>query len=91
MLGEINLASRFLGAKFGRGNDVPDGVYAVPYDAHNGKAFMKLEVKNGQPSGRENYMLYWDEELTISWYNQPKPLISKESKFSKRFRLLMKA
>lgn len=88
MLSEFNQVKRFLGAKFGYGENIPDGIYAIPTETSKGDAFMKMEFKNNNSIGKDNFTLFWDEELTKSWYTEPKPYILKESKFSKAFRKL---
>jgi hypothetical protein len=88
MLSEFLQAKRFLGAKFGYGEPIRDGVYAVPTMTSKGKAFFRLEMQNQSPTGTENFRLFWDEKLTISWYEKPKPYFKKESKWSSAFREL---
>lgn len=88
MLSEINQAKRFLGAKFGYGENIPDGIYSIPTQTSKGNAFMKYEIKNNNQHGENNYMLFWDENLTISWYTSKKPIFLNESAFSKAFRKL---
>ena len=90
MLSEMNLAKRYLGARFGYGEPIPDGIYAIPCKTSKGNAFMKMEIKNDKPAGDKNFWLFWDEELTISWYNTENPKCS-ESPFSKAFRKLINA
>ena len=90
MLQEVKEVKKFLGAKFGYGEFIPDGVYAIPTNTRKGKAFMKYESKNGSQSGEDNFHLYWDEKLTMSWFDCKKPLFLKESKFSKAFRKLQR-
>jgi len=90
MLSEINQVKRFFGIKFGYGEVILDGIFAVPTSTSKGKAFMKMEVVNGEPSGSQNFLLFWDEDLTISWYDTPKPIGLKESDFSKAFRNIEK-
>lgn len=86
MMSEMNQVKRFFGAKFGYGEPLQDGVFAVPTETSKGKAFMRMEVSKGEPAGKDNFKLFWDEELTVSWYDEPKPSELKESKFSKAFR-----
>ena len=88
MIAEMNQAKRFLGAKFGYGETLQDGIFAIPTTTSKGDAFMKMEIVNGNPGGKDNFMLFWDEALTISWYNSEKPTDVKESEFSKAFRKL---
>ncbi len=90
MLSEVNTVKRFLGIKFGYGEIIPDGVYAVPCTTSKGNAFMKMTFKDGQPFGKRNYWLFWDEKLTIDWYDNPKPFFRKETKFTKLFRKIEK-
>lgn len=86
-MNEMLIAKKFLGIKFGYGEPIRDGVYAVPIDTSKGKAFMKLEMKNGNAEGRDNFSLFWDEELTNSWYyTDTSPIDFKESNFSRLFR-----
>lgn len=88
MLSEFNQVKMFLGAKFGHIAVIPDGIYSIPTNTSKGKAFMKMEFKNNNAIGKENFKLFWDENLTISWYDSKKPFFIKESKFSKAFRKL---
>ena len=88
MLREFNEVKRFLGTKFGMDENVPDGVYAIPTKTSKGNAFMRFESKNNTAFGSDNFKLYWDENLTISWYDSKKPFFRKESKFSKQYRKL---
>lgn len=90
MISEQNLAQRYLGARFGLATNTPNGVYAIPCETSKGKAFFKLELKDGHWSGEKNFHLFWDEALTISWYNKPRPWFLKESEFAKAFRKLEK-
>lgn len=86
MTNEFLQAKRFLGIKFGYGEPIKDGIYAVPTQTSKGKAFMKIEYKNQMLAGDKNFHLYWDEKLTLNWYETPKPFSINESKFSKLFR-----
>lgn len=88
MLSDYLQAKRFLGAKFGYGEILPDGVYAVPCDSSKGKAFFRLEIRNNNVEGAKNFHMFWDESLTISWYDKPKPFFRKESKWATQFRIL---
>lgn len=88
MLAEFNEVKRFLGTKFGMGENVPDGIYAIPTKTSKGNAFMRFESKNNTAFGNDNFKLYWDEKLTISWYDLKKPFFLKESIFSKVYRKL---
>ena len=87
MLQEFNEVKRFLGTKFGLGENVPDGVYAIPVKTSRGNAFMRFESKNNTAFGNNNFKLYWDENLTISC-DSKKPFFRKESKFAKQYRKL---
>ena len=87
-MAEMNQVKRYFGARFGYGEPLQDGVYAVPTQTSKGKAFMRMEVVGGEPSGNENFILFWDEELTVSWYKSPKPESFTESEFAKAFRKL---
>lgn len=89
-MSEFNQAKRFMGIKFGYGEPCQDGVYAIPTETSKGKAFMRLEIKDNNPAGNDNFKLYWDEKLTKSWYDKPKPKVFTESKFSKLFRQIEK-
>jgi hypothetical protein len=91
MMAEMNLAKRFLGAKFGVGEKIKDGVYAIPTTSSKGNAFMRLEMKGGEGAGSDNFKLFWDEALTLDWYAGPKPGKIAESKWVKAFRALEKA
>ena len=90
MTTEFNEAKRFLGIKFGYGEPIKDGLYAIPTTTSKGDAFMSLQIKDGNPFGNGNFKLYWDEDLHISWYNKPKPENLKQSKFAKLFRQISK-
>ncbi len=90
MMAEMKLSKRFFGVKFGYGELLQDGVFAIPTTTSKGDAFMKMEIVEGLPSGSQNFLLFWDEELTISWYDTPKPLNLKESIFSQTFRNIIK-
>lgn len=87
MMNEMLIAKRFLGIKFGYGERIRDGIYAIPIDTSKGKAFIKLEMKNGNAEGNDNFSLFWDEELSNSWYyTKTPPTDFKESEFSRLFR-----
>lgn len=88
MMAEMNQVKRYFGARFGYGEPLPDGVYAIPTKTSKGPAFMKMEVSGGEESGSDNFYLYWDEGLTISWYGSRKPEGLTESPFAKAFRKL---
>lgn len=47
------------------------GTYAVPTETSKGKAFMKVVLSLS--GGLSCFYLFWDPELTISWYDNPKP------------------
>lgn len=85
MLTEVNEAKRYIGARFGYGQPVPDGTYPIPTETSKGKAFMALTAKDGKMG---NFKLFWDEELKVSWYDNPMPENLIESKWSKAFRKL---
>ena len=57
MFEEINQVKRFLGAKFGIGENIPDGIYAIPTNTSKGNAFMKYEIKNNAQHGDGNYVV----------------------------------
>ena len=87
MLAEIRLVRKYLGLRFGSGEPIPDGRYAIPCDTSRGQAFMAYNVKDWQQTGEDNYSLYWDEQLTLSWYNiKEKPEGLVESELSTKFR-----
>jgi hypothetical protein len=86
MITEMMQVKRFLGIKFGYGEPIADGVYAIPTTTSKGNAFMKLEMKEGNAEGKDNFSLYWDEKLTLSWYYTDKPENLEEGKFSTLFR-----
>ena len=70
MLAEVNKAKDFLINKFGSADKVKAGTYSVPTTTSKGDAFMKVVVDdNGSLS---DFHLFWDEELTISWYTHRK-------------------
>jgi len=74
MLAEFNEAGNYLKKRFPDGN-APDGIYAIPTQTSKGDAFMRLQLKDNKSFGGDNFSLYWDEELTISWYTNEKPVI----------------
>jgi hypothetical protein len=88
MVFQMAQARRFLGAKFGYGETIPDGIYAVPIETTKGEAFMKAEVINNEYAGKGNFKLFWDEVLSVSWHDAPKPPELVESEFAKAFRNL---
>lgn len=88
MLAEFNQVKRFLGAKFGIGENVPDGIYAIPTQTSRGDAFMKFVSKDNRGNGIDNFRLFWDENLTISWADNEKPESISESEYSKQYRKL---
>lgn len=86
MLSELREAKRYLGARFGYGERIPNGDYAVPTNTSKGNAYMKVVVSSdGSISG---FNLFWDQEMEYDW-NGPKPESTFESAFSKSFRILM--
>lgn len=88
MILEILTAKRYLGARFGIGETIPDGVYPIPIYTSKGKAFMRYEVRNNEAYGSDNFKLFWDEALTLCFDTTSKPFFVKESKFSAAFRKL---
>lgn len=88
MMSEMNQVKRFLGTKFGYGEPIQDGIYAVPTETSKGNAFMRMEIVNGNPAGKDNFKLFWDEELSLSWYDMPNPNYTCESDFAIAFRQL---
>jgi hypothetical protein len=86
MLTEVLEVKRYLGCLFGVGENIPDGVYAIPTKTSKGNAFMRCEIKNNEFFGNTNYKLFWDEKLKICWYTNRKPLFRKESKYNKIYR-----
>lgn len=92
MIAEVKLVKRFLGAKFGYGEELQTGVYAVPAWAGNRKAFMRIEISHGNFSGEHNFKLYWDEDLKLPYkMEKKKPRVKRDSKFAKAFRKLEEA
>lgn len=89
MIAEALQVKRYLGARFGYGEPIPNGIYAVPTSTSKGKAYMRIEIKDGKNYGDNNFSLYWDEQLTLSWHKDKKPLYpKKESAFAAQFRKL---
>ncbi len=67
MIAELNEVKKFFNDKFGEGNHVPCGIYAVPTQTSRGNAFMRVKVTNdGKLS---HFDLWWDKELKTSWYD----------------------
>lgn len=89
MLKEFREVKRFIGLKFGMGEPVTDGVYAIPTETSKGPAFMRMEFKNSEPNGKDNFELFWDEKLTMPWDKFP-PAIVKQSKFATAYREVLK-
>lgn len=91
MIQEQLLTKKYLGARFGYGERVPDGIYAVPCDSSRGNAFMKIVIfENEIDKTENNFSLYWDEQLTKTWYGKNKEEEEmQESNFSLKFRELM--
>jgi hypothetical protein len=83
MRNELNLLKKYVGAKFGYGEPIPDGTYAVPAQE---SAFLKVQIQDQKPVGNDNFTLYWDENLTIKQEGSIKPNNLTESKFSELFR-----
>ena len=72
MLAEVNKAKDFFKNKFGEplSETVKVGAYAIPTQTSKGDAFMKVVVSD---TGLLHcFELFWDEELTISWYTHKK-------------------
>ena len=87
MLSEVKQVKRFFGIKFGMGEKIEDGIYAVPTETSRGPAFMKMEIIDGEFGGKDNFHLWWDEQLTINWYKtEERPADLKESRFAILFR-----
>lgn len=91
MLKDAKLVKQYFGLRFGIGERCSDGVYAVPCETSKGNAFMKMTIKNNEFSGKDNFSLFWDEKLTLSFYDTPKPNVFRESLFSDLFRRIIKA
>ena len=90
MIAEQLYVKKYLGARFGIGEKVPDGIYAIPIDAAKGIAFIRLELKNGKGVGDSNFSLFWDEALTVSYYDNDQPSKPEiNSTYSQLFRQLM--
>lgn len=89
MLSEVKLVKRYLGARFGYGEALPAGTYAVPCRTSKGLAFMKAEVRSDGNLG--GFDLFWDEELKHDWHTQPRPSGLGESQFARSFRDLEEA
>ena len=66
MLSEVNEAQKYLKAKFGD-NPPKAGRYAVPTKTSKGDAFMEVTLSEDMKLG--SFRLFWDEELTKSWYD----------------------
>lgn len=88
MLAEIKLCKRYIGVKFGYGEPIPAGTYAVPaITSHGQPCFMKLLIDESKNmSGMD---LFWNEALTIPYDGKTKPEGITESSFSSTFRYLM--
>jgi NADPH-dependent 7-cyano-7-deazaguanine reductase QueF-like protein len=87
MLAEVRKSKQYIGLRWGYGEHIPDGRYAIPCDTSRGTAFMALNMKDDNFQGADNFHLYWDEQLTLSWYDikgKPEGLV--ESEFSIKFR-----
>lgn len=89
MLSEVKLVKRYLGARFGYGEPLPPGTYAVPCWTSKGPAFMKVEVNSAGDLG--GFALFWDEELKHDWHTQARPRAMQESVFARCFRDLEEA
>lgn len=59
----------FLEIKFGVGNHIPKGTYAIPTKTGttNEEVWMKVRVLDD--GNFTNFNLFWDEALTISWHS----------------------
>lgn len=68
MILEFQQVKKYFNDRFGI-SIIPDGVYAVPKTTSKGHAFMRAEIKNGDLYGKNNFILFLDEELTKSWYD----------------------
>ncbi len=70
MFTEVDETKEFFNKKFGEGNHVPYGIYAVPYKSSRGDCFSRVKVTHdGKMS---DFNLFWDEEFKISWYTHNK-------------------
>lgn len=72
MTSEINDTKKYFDDKFGIGNRVPAGEYAVPYESSRGKAFMRVRISDDVEQKISGIYLFWDEALTIDWYYKEK-------------------
>lgn len=91
MMAEVKQAKRYLGARFGMGETIPTGSYAVPtqkYDRLKNEyrmAFMAVLVTTG--GGMSGFGLFWDEQLQHPC-DKPRPARLKQSRFAMAFRML---
>lgn len=67
MLTEVREAKEFFKKLFGEGKNVPHGIYAIPKKTSRGKAYMRVKVSND--GNLSCFDLWWDEALTLSWYD----------------------
>lgn len=68
MLSEINEVQQYFKNKFGSTKNTPDCIYAIPTNTSRGVAFMRIEIKDAELHGKNNFMLFKDDELKESWY-----------------------
>jgi hypothetical protein len=71
MITEVNEAKKWFQKKFDDLSGVPPGDYAIPTRTSKGPAFMRVTIDKNK--GMSNFDLWWDEEMTKSWYTEPKP------------------
>lgn len=90
MIAEQLLVKRYLGARFGYAEPIPNGVYAIPCDAPKGDAFIKFTCLEHGGDPKDNFTLFWDEKLEHPYEKSDVKLIKRESGFSFQFRKLMK-
>lgn len=69
MTTEINIAKKWFANKFENLESVPNGVYAIPMETSKGSPFMRIEIKDACIDGKYNFLLFQDEQLTVSWFN----------------------
>lgn len=66
MIAEVIEAQDFLIKKFNGAENVKPGIYAIPTETSKWPAFMRVEIS--QQMKMSHFDLWWDEELTKSWY-----------------------
>ena len=66
MIQEVEEAKKYLAKKF-KGL-APSGTYAIPTQTSKGKAFMSVTVDDRHYLS--GFDLFWDEQLTKSWYDK---------------------